>query len=231
MLVGLLLVLGALRRRVGIPMLAGSASRPARTDVLIAGLGVGGIIYATTGLDALIPPGGMPRTPSTALNDVVPVLAGIADIPANAIAAVAIVGIPILVVAGLTPRWSWRALIAVAIGTLVAATAWSLEPRGDVDPARLALLIASIVVVMVATVVWGSRSAWPWFIAALSYQAFDGLRDAVYGPEPQARGASALTVLVAIALIALIVRHATSVPAEGATIARAEGEPMLRVTC
>jgi hypothetical protein len=208
MLVGLLLVLGALRRRVGIPMLADGPSRSARTDVLIAGLGVGGIVYATTGLDALFPPGGMPRTPSTALNDVVPVLAGIPDIPATAITAVAMVGIPILVVAGLSPRWSWRALIAVAIVTLAAAIAWSLEPTGDADPARLTLLIASIVVTMVAIAVWGARSAWSWIVAALSYQALDALRDAVYGPESQARGAGALTVLVATALIALIVRRA-----------------------
>jgi hypothetical protein len=208
MLVGLWLVLGALRRRVGIPMVAGGPPRSARTDLLIAGLGLGGIIYATTGLDALIPPGGMPPTPSTALNEFVPVLTGIPDIPANAIAAVAMVGIPILVVAGLTPRWSWRALIAVAIMTLVAAIAWSLEPPGDADPARLALLIASIVATMVAIIVWGARSAWSWIVAALSYQALDALRDAVYGPEWQARGGGALTVLVATALIALIVRRA-----------------------
>jgi hypothetical protein len=193
---------------VGIPMVAGGPSRSARTDLLIAGLGLGGIIYATTGLDALIPPDGMPPTPSTALNEFVPVLTGIPDIPANAIAAVAMVGIPILVVAGLTPRWSWRALIAVAIMTLVAAIAWSLEPTGDADPARLALLIASIVATMVAIIVWGARSAWSWIVAALSYQALDALRDAVYGPEWQARGAGALTVLVATALIALIVRRA-----------------------
>jgi hypothetical protein len=213
-LVGLWLVLGALRRRVGIPMLAAGPSGSARTDVLIAGLGIGGIIYATTGLDALIPRGGMPRTPSTALNDVVPVLTGIADTPANAIAAVAMIGIPILVVAGLTPRWSWRALIAVSIATLVAAIAWSLEPAGDVDPARLTLLTASVVVMMVAVVVWGARSAWSWIVAALSYQALDALRDAVYGPESQARGAGALTVLVATALIALISKS----PGAGAAI-------------
>jgi hypothetical protein len=214
MLVGLWLVLGALRRRVGIPMVAGGPPRSTRTDMLIAGLGLGGIIYATTGLDAF-PPGGMPPTPSTALNDVVPVLAGIADIPAAAIAGVAMVGIPILVVAGLSPRWSRRALIAAAIGTLVAAIAWSFTPAGDVDPARVTLLIASVVVTLVAIKVWGARSAWSWIVAALSYQALGGLRDTVYGPESHARGAGALTVLVATALIALIVRRATSAPPTG----------------
>jgi hypothetical protein len=96
---------------------------------------------------------------------------------------------------------------------LVAAIAWSLEPTGDVDPVRLTLLVASMVVVIVAIIAWGALAAWSWIIAALWYQALDGLRDAVYGPEWQARGAGALTVLVAAALTALVVRRAMSAPA------------------
>ena len=215
MLVALLHVLDALRRRLGIPMLpAGSPGSPA-TDVLILGLGLGGVIYAAAGLDTLIPlaPGGMPSTPWTHLNDSVPLLAGIPDIPASAIAIVLVLGIPILVVAGLTPRRSWRALIALAVVTLVGAVAWSFAPTDHVDPARLALLVASVVLAVVAIGAWGARSAWSWFVAALTYQALGGLRDAVYGPEWQARGAGALTVFAATALIALIVRGAVRRPA------------------
>jgi len=213
-LVALLRVLDALRRRLGIPMVPAGPSRSARTDVLIMGLGLGGVIYAAAGLRALSPPGGMPPPPGTDLNDVVPLLAGIPDIPVNAIAAIIMVGIPFLVVAGLTSRWSWRALVAVTILTLVAAIAWSFEPVGDVDPVGLTLLIASIVVTIVAIIVWGARSAWSWIVAALSYGALGGLRDAVYGPEWQARGAGALTVLAATALIALIMRRAVRWPAD-----------------
>jgi hypothetical protein len=214
MLVGLLLVLGSLRRRAGIPMLAGGPARSARTDMLVSGLGLGGIIYSAVNLDAIIPTGGMPRTPSTALNDLVPALSGIADTPATAITLVAAVGIPILVVATLTPRWRWRVLVTLAIVGLMAVIGWALKPAGDVDPARLALLIASFALVMVAIVVWGARSAWAWFVAALTYQAFGALRDAVYGPEWQARVAGALTALAATILIALVVRRAASPPAE-----------------
>jgi hypothetical protein len=210
MLVGLLLVLGALRRRVGIPMLAGGPATSARTDMLIAGLGLGGIVYAATSLDAIVLSGGMPRTPSTALNDLVPVLAGIPDILASAIVAVAVVGIPILVVVALTRLRSTRAVIVVTIVALVAAIAWSIGRTGDGDPTRVTLLAASMVAVIGALVAWGRPAAWSWVIAALSYQALGGLRDAVYGPEWQARGAGALTVLVATALIALVVRRATS---------------------
>jgi hypothetical protein len=212
MLFGLVLVLDALRRRVEIPMLAGEPSRSARIEMLIAGLGIGGIAYAMTELDALLPRGGMQPTPSTALDAAVPLLAGIPDIPANAILAVAVIGIPILVVAGLTSRWSSRALMAAAVVILVAAIAWAFTPTGEADPGGLALLIASIVVMLVAITAWGARSAWSWIVAALEYQAFGALPDAIYGAEWQAPGI--ITVLVATALIALIVRHAPSVAAQ-----------------
>ena len=209
-LVGLLHVLDALRRRMGIPMVPVGPRRSVRADVLIVGLGLGGAIYAAAGLDALIPPapGGMPSTPYTSLNDFVPLLAGVPDIPASAITVVLLLGIPILVVLGLTPRRSWRGLIAVAIVTLVAVVMWSLAPTDDVDAARLGLLIASLALAGVAIRAWGARSAWAWFVAALAYQGLGGLRYAAYGPEWQARVAGALTVLAAAALIALIVRRA-----------------------
>ena len=217
-LIALLGVLDALRRRVGIPMVAAAPSRSARTDVLIVGLGLAGLIYVATGLDALIPPGGMPSTPSTDLNDIVPLLAGVPDIPGNAIGVVSILGIPILIVAGLTSRRSWRALLAVAMVTLVAAVAWSFTPPADVDPAGLALLTVSLVVAAVGIRIFGARSAWAWFVAALFYEGLEGLRGAVYGPEWQARVAGALIVLVATALIALIMRRAVRQPAQDSSM-------------
>jgi hypothetical protein len=205
--VGLLLVLDALRRRVGIPMLPAEPSRSARTDMLIAGLGLGGITYATSDLDALIPRDGIPSTPWTSLDEAVPLFSGIPDIPASAIATVAMIGIPVLVVAGLGSRWRSRALIATLVVTLVVAVAWAFSPTADLDPAGLTLAAASIMLMMVAIVIWGALSAWSWIVAALSYEAFGSLRDLVYGPEWQARAAGVLSVLVATALIALIVRH------------------------
>ena len=200
--------LGALRRRVGIPMLAGEASRSASNDMLIAGLGLGGILFAMTRLDALIPREDIPRTPGTALNHVSPLLAGITDIPMNVIIAVATLGIPILVVAALTPRWDLRALMAVGIGALMTAVSWALGPATEVDAVSVTLAIASAVVVLIALVIAGARSAWSWIVAALFFQALSGLREAAYGPVWQARGAGALTVLVASVLIAVIAQRA-----------------------
>jgi hypothetical protein len=121
---------------------------------------------------------------------------------------VAIVGIPLLVVAGLTPRWSLRALIAAAIVTLLAVVGWSFGSATDVDPVGVTLVGAGVVLVSIALIVGGARSAWSWIVAALVLRALGGLSSAVYGPVWQARGGGALALFVASALVALIARRA-----------------------
>jgi membrane protease YdiL (CAAX protease family) len=205
---GMWLVLGAMRRRVGIPMLAGEPSRSASNEMLIAGLGLGGVVYAMTHLDALVALGSMPRPPATILNEALPPLAGITDIPTAVLMMVAVTGIPFLVVAGLTPRWSLRALYAAAILALLGALIRSAAPPTAIDPtAGVLLVIATVSLVGLALVVWGSRSAWSWIVAALAYQGLGGLRNAAYGPVWQSRVSGVLTVLVAAILIALIARQ------------------------
>lgn len=147
----------------------------------------------------------MPPVPTTELDMAVPLLAGVPDIPTTAVLAVAVIGLPLLIVAGLTPRWRWRALIAATITVLVGVVAWAFEPTVEVDPMGLTLLAAIVLLIMVAISVWGRVSAWSWIVAALAYQGFGALGDTVYGPEWQTRVAGGLTVLVATALIALIV--------------------------
>ena len=218
LLVGLLMFLHALRRRVGVPMLVEGPAGSARSEMLIAGLGLGGIIYAATSLGSFIPSEGMPNAPSTALNDVVPILSGLTEIPASAIVAVTMVGIPMLVVVGLTTRRITRALIVVAIVVLLAAIAWSVDRTVDLDAARVTLFVASMIAVIAAITAWGRVAAWSWIIAALAYQALGGLRDAVYGPEWQARGSGALTVLVASGLIVLLVRASRRARDRGRTM-------------
>ena len=209
MLLGLLLGLDALRRRVGIPMLPGAYSRSPLTDMLIAGLGLGGIIYSMIDLGTLSSGAGIPPVPTTELDTAVPLLAGVLDIPATAILAAAMLGLPVLIVAGLTPRWSWRALTAVILTLLMGVVAWAFEPTFDVDPAGVTLLVASVLLMMVAISVWGRVSAWSWIVAALGYHALRALSDTVYGPEWQTRAAGALSVAVACALMMLIVRRSS----------------------
>ena len=204
---GVWLALGAMRRRVGIPMLAGEPSRSASDDMLIAGLGLGGIIYALAHLAAIFPRAGIPPTPKTVLNEAVPLVAGVTDIPMNALLTVALIGIPILVVMAITPRWSLRAIIGVILAALLGALLWSSGSTDDIDAVSLIILIVAIVAAAVVVVVGGMRSAWSWIVAALFYQALVGLREAGYGPVWQARVAGALAIVVASVLVVLIARQ------------------------
>jgi hypothetical protein len=214
-LIAMFHVLDALRRRLAIPMLPAGTGRSARTDMLIMGLGLGGATYAMSGLDLLLPAADdIPSTPWTHLDDLVPFLSGVPDLPGTVIGGVAMLGIPILVVAGLTRRPAWRALMAVALLALVTAIGWSFTSIDDVNPYALALLILILVLAAVAIRVWGSRSGWVWFVAVLFFEILDGLRDVVYGVEWQARVAGALICLLATALIALIMRRAVRQPAQ-----------------
>jgi hypothetical protein len=160
----------------------------------------------------------MPAVPSTKLDNLVSFLAGVPDIPATVIGGITMLGIPILVVAGLTRRRGWRALITAVVVALVATIGWAFTPTNDVDPYGMALLLATFVVAAVAIRAWGARSAWSWFVAALFYVALQGLREAVYGPVWQARIAGGLTLLVATALIALITRRAVRPPGQDSSI-------------
>ncbi|MEO8333971.1 MAG: CPBP family glutamic-type intramembrane protease, partial [bacterium] len=188
---GLWLVVGALRRRVGVPMVP-SASESPRLDVLMSGVGLGAIGFAAAHLDSLLPATGMPRIPTTTLDHWIPMLGGVAGIPSATLTMVAFVAIPILVVAGVTPRWTSRALIAAAMLALIAAASMSVAPAADSDPVRLVALVGGGAVVAFAVLAWGTSSALSWVVAALAFQGLTGLRLAVYAPTNQERVAGAL---------------------------------------
>ena len=109
--------------------------------------------------------------------------------------------------AGLTRRARWRAILAGILLALVATIAWALTPASDAAPGQVILTGASTVLMLFAIVVWGARGAWSWIVAALTYQAFGALREAVYGPEWQARVAGVLNVVITAMLVALIVSY------------------------
>jgi hypothetical protein len=188
-------------------MLAGEPSRSASNDMLIAGLGLGGVIFAMSQLSLLLSRSGMPDTPTTVLNEAWPVLAGVTDIPMVVMMMVSIFGIPVLVAGGLSRRWILRAFMAAIIVALMGVVIWSLGPATDVNPAKVAMLIGRVAIVCAAVVFWGSLAAWSWVVAALAFVGLTGLRSAAYGVVWQERGAAALSLLVAAALILLIVRR------------------------
>ena len=209
-LLGLWLGLGALRRRVGIPMLPGPASRSTSNDMLVAGLGLGALVYTMSRVGDLIPGKGIPHTPSTMLNDAVPMLGGIASLPATTMLIVALAGIPVLVVAGITPKWPLRVLIATVMLALVATMMLAMAPANDVEPIRVVLLAVMLAVVALAFYAWGTISASSWIVAALVQQGLGGVRNAVHAPTWQEQVANALVLILAILMIALLARRSRS---------------------
>ncbi|MDP9179173.1 MAG: CPBP family intramembrane metalloprotease, partial [Gemmatimonadota bacterium] len=210
LVLGVWIALDALRRRVGIPMLRDAESGTATRDMLVAGLGLGAMVFAMVRLESLVPLGSVariPPTPSTLLDRALPWLGEVPSVPSSAIITVALVGIPILVLAGITQRWALRALIASAALGLVAATAIAFAPPGEADPVRMILAVVRMAVIALALYFWGTLSAWSWLVAALVFSALGGLRSAVYAPMGQEQVAGALTVIVASLLIALTVRY------------------------
>lgn len=203
---GVWLVLGALRRRVGVPMFPSSDSPSG--DMLLSGLGLGAMAFAAAHFDSLVPSSGLPRMPTTMLDHAIPMLGGAAGIPSSTLMLVAFSAIPILVVAGVATRWRVRVLILVAIAVLIGVSAVSLAPPGESDPARLIGLVIGVALIALAVRAWGTSSVTSWIVAALGFQGLSGLRLAVYGPTGQERIAGALAVVVSASLVALSARSA-----------------------
>jgi hypothetical protein len=131
----------------------------------------------------------------------------VAGIPASVLMTVASVAIPILVVAGLTKRWSLRVLMGLVIVALASAGAIALAPAGESDALKVIALAVGVALIVLAVRAWGTLSAWSWIVAALVFQALGGLRLAVYAPTMQERIAGVLTVIVAGGLVALVARQ------------------------
>lgn len=202
---GLWLALHALRRRVGIPMAGDPA---AARDIVAAGVGMAGAAYLTSGALALASERAVPPIPSTPLDLLVPPLAGVFDVPLNAIITCAVIGIPLLVAAGISARPVLRAVAGAALAAVVAGAAWAMQSiSGDVTPLGAGLALAGGALVVVAILRWGAHAAWSWIVAALAFQIFAALRDAAHGPVWQVRVAAVLTAAVAAALIAALARR------------------------
>ena len=205
------LALGAVRRRVGIPMLADSASESAIRDMVMAGVGLGAAFFALSQLVTLVHVNGapiMPLAPTTLVNLALPWLGGVPDLLTSAILNVAYLGIAILVVAGFTRRWILRALIVIVVCGLIAGIAIAAAPTDRIDPLKTAFLALRVLGIAAALYYWGRRSAWSWVVAALTLEAFTGLRSATYATTGQEKVAGALTIFAAGVLVSIIARHA-----------------------
>ena len=216
---GVWLALDALRRRAGIPMRGGERSRDASNDMLLAGVGLGGLLFVLSLLGELVPGKGMPQTPSTLLTEWAPMLGGLSALPSSTLLMVSGLGIPILMVIGLTRGWVARAFLAATMAGLLLAMMAATAPAAEVDSAQLVVLVVTVVLVVIAFRAWAAVAAWSWVVAALALQGFGGLRRAVYSPSWQEHVAGVLVCGFAGLLILAIARRTRAPVAHGSLAA------------
>lgn len=208
---GAWLLMTALRRRAGIPMLPAAPSRATRTDVLLAGAGLGATIQAFAGLRSFGPASGVPRAPASQLELALPWLGGAAGLPLSTAMSVAIVAIPFLVVAAATRR-GWVRLLLGAVMVLLALVIGVLAadvPGSGARPFALAAAVAGAIAVWLALRAWAASSAWSWVVAALALSSLGALSRALYAPTAAERIGGVVTILVSCGLTAMVGRIAS----------------------
>jgi hypothetical protein len=204
---GLWLVLSALRRRVGIPLLppgddANVGDR--RRDVFLAGLGLGAMLTLLGVGLRLANRGGIPDAPSTILDQAVPLLGGALAVPMAVVMSVVALGIPALALAGVARTRALRLLVAAALVAPLLALAFLGAPP-SADPVVRTILPAAVGLAAVFLSVrwWAAYSGWSWVVAGTVNAAFGGLWTLSHATAGVERGAGALTLAMALALVVL----------------------------
>ncbi len=202
---GLWLSLGALRRRVGVPLLP-SGPRHGR-DVLLAGLGLGAMFTILRLALAASRRSVVPGAPGTTLGEAVPLLTHALSIPTGVVFTVTFVAIPALVVAGIGRRPWTRTAAAVALLTPLLAVALALAPVGASPIARTAEVTGALVVAAGVSVwLWAPYCAWAWLLAGLTDAGFGAIRTAFHAPTGVERAAGVVSLATVIGLAVLLWR-------------------------
>lgn len=199
----------ALRQRVGIPMRPRVATGNGVREMLAAGLGLAGVVYFASALPALAPSRGIPRIPSTSLDDAIPALSGVVSLPVGMLIGVVGAAIPFLVIGGMTRRWNFRVLLGIALVAPALAAAIAVAPPGETTGLRIGLSVAMVVAIAVALYAWSTVSALSWLVAALGMRALTALHEATYAPTGETRLEHVLALVAASVLIVWIARWAT----------------------
>jgi hypothetical protein len=200
------LLVGALRRRVGIPLAPGALAE-GRNDALLAGLGLGGTLALVELLAPLATAGGIPEPPQTLLDLALPWLGTALSTPVAAIVGTAVFAIPALVIAGLSARRSVRAVLVVLALALLGGVTLS---AGGAHPAHAVVgavfAVAALAAAGGAVARWGTVCAWSWVIALLTERAIRALREAWRAPTAPEHVAGVLSVVVAMFLVCVLAR-------------------------
>ena len=213
-LAGLWLVVTALRRRVGIPMLPDAQSGARTDDALFAGLALGALPVILERALSFATTHDIPDVPTTTLDQLVPALAQALGVPMAVGWTIAMIGIPALVIAGTSRRRSVTILLAVILLGLVAGLG-ATEAYRVAHPTAGAILIglAAPVAVYLAIRTWGTVCAWSWVVAALTWQGLTGAHSAVHAAAPAEHASGAIGLTLCLVLLLVSARRLRTTPA------------------
>lgn len=211
------LLVNALRRRVGIPLMAqGDGETPGR-ELLLAGLGLGSaLVLVQQGTGWVFSPR-IPDAPATLLDQLAPVLAHAISVGPGAAVGVPLLAIPVLAILGGVARRGRALLLALLMLVTLAVIAGPARDQvRESGIVGLLVALAAPIGVFLALQRWGGVSVASWVVAAFAVHAFEALRMAVYAPTTPERVAGVVSlVLTALLVWLFMARLRPSAPAEG----------------
>lgn len=197
------LLANGLRRRAGIPLVAGTSSNGISDDVLAA-LALGGVPVVMGLLRGAIASGGVPSAPTTLLHRAVPLLAPATNVLSDAIAMVLGVAIGALAIRGFSERRPVRRLVAAVVLTMAvgAVIGGQLATGATVHGPRVAWSVITGATLVLTLITWGRVSVLSWVMAAIFMGSLNGLRAALHAPTGIERAAHLIAVLVSVVMFA-----------------------------
>jgi membrane protease YdiL (CAAX protease family) len=192
-----------MRRRAGIPLVAGHTAAGGVSDDLAAALVLGGVPALTRSVGRLMQADGVPSAPATTLDALAPVLTRALEVVPNAIAMLLAVSIPALALTLLAQRRAARlAGVAAFLGFAAAAfVAVRMTGEPNVSIIRQVVPLGGGALIVLAIAAVGRMSVLSWLLGALFLTALGSVSFALHAPTGIERLGGLLAALLAAMLI------------------------------
>jgi hypothetical protein len=183
-------------------------------DALFAGFALGALPVILERALSLATTHDIPDAPATLLDQLVPALARALGAPMAAGWTIAMIGIPVLVIAGISRRRSVTILLTVILFALIAGLG-ATEAYRVANPTVGAVLIglAAPVAVFLAIRTWGAVCAWSWVIAVLTWRGLTSAHGAVHAAAPGENTAGVIGAMTCVVLVLVVLRRMRTTPA------------------
>ena len=192
-----------MRRRAGIPLVAGRNAEGALSADLTAALVLGGVPVVTGFLGRLMQGDGAAVAPGTTLDVVAPILSPALGVVPNALTLLLVVSIPALALMLLAEGRAARLAGVVAFLVLVGGAFLAIRVTGerDVGVITLAVPFVRVALVVLAIAAVGRVSVLSWLLGALFFTALGAVTSAIHAPTGVERVGGLLAVLLAASLM------------------------------